>query len=179
MKQPLWFDRKFDFRFTQNIFPVIIERLSGTPARLEEKVTGLSDSLLIQKPENAWSIKENIGHLHDLEPLWTGRLQDILAKETYLRTTDLTNTKTTEANHNAKSLHDLLSQFRLSRMETIQQLEALTEEEIYLTALHPRLKTPMRTMDLFLFVAEHDDHHILKISQIIKQSSDSSKQSDD
>jgi uncharacterized damage-inducible protein DinB len=179
MKQPVWFDRKFDFSFTQNIFPVIIERLSGTPARLEEKVTGLSESLLIQKPENAWSIKENIGHLHDLEPLWTGRLQDILANETFLRPTDLANTKTTKANHHAKSLHDLLSQFRLSRMETIQQLEALTEEEIYLTALHPRLKTPMRTMDLFLFVAEHDDHHLLKISQIIKHSPDRSKQSDD
>ncbi len=179
MKQPLWFDRKFDFSFTQNIFPVIIERLSGTPARLEEKVAGLSESLMIQKPENAWSIKENIGHLHDLEPLWAGRLHDILAKETYLRPTDLANTKTTEANHNATSRIDLLSQFRLARMQTIRKLEALTEEQIYFTALHPRLKTPMRTMDLFLFVAEHDDHHLLKISQIMKQSSNRSKRSDD
>jgi len=42
---------------------------------------------------------------------------------------------------------------------------------VFKSALHPRLKTPMRTMDLFLFVAEHDDHHLAKISEIIKQSS--------
>jgi len=47
-------------------------------------------------------------------------------------------------------------------------VENIDEETVFKYALHPRLKTPMRTMDLFLFVAEHDDHHLAKISEIIK-----------
>jgi hypothetical protein len=45
-------------------------------------------------------------------------------------------------------------------------IENIGEEIIFKSALHPRLKTPMRTMDLFLFVAEHDDHHLATISSI-------------
>ncbi|MBI1770533.1 MAG: DinB family protein [Bacteroidetes bacterium] len=168
MEQAKWFDRKFDFSFTQNIFPSIIERMRGTPARLEEKVDSISNNIAVAKGNGGWSVKENIGHLIDLEPLWIGRLEDIINKESHLRVADLTNKKTDEANHNARNLNDLLQEFRLVRKNTIQRLEALTEEQIYLTSLHPRLKTPMRMMDHFLFVAEHDDHHLAKISEIIQ-----------
>jgi len=168
MEQTKWFDRKFDFSHTQNIFPSIIERLRGTPARLEERVQTTSDSIAIAKTNGGWSVKENIGHLIDLEPLWMGRLEDILNNEEYLRAADLTNKKTDEANHNVSSLEDLLKEFRSIRKHSISRLEKLTEEQIYLTALHPRLKTPMRMMDHFLFVAEHDDHHLVKINEIIQ-----------
>jgi uncharacterized damage-inducible protein DinB len=168
MEQTKWFDRKFDFSYTQNIFPSITERLKGTPARLEEKVQAISDSIAIAKTNGGWSVKENIGHLIDLEPLWMGRLEDILNKEEYLRATDLANKKTDEANHNARSVKDLLQEFRSIRKNTISRIDKLSIDQIYLTALHPRLKTPMRLMDHFLFVAEHDDHHLVKIQEIIQ-----------
>ena len=168
MEQTKWFDRKFDFSYTQNIFPSIIERLKGTPARLEEKVQAISDSVAIAKTNGGWSVKENIGHLIDLEPLWMGRLEDILNAEINLRPTDLTNQKTSEANHNSRSIKNLLQDFRSIRKNTISRLEKLTTDQIYLTALHPRLKTPMRMMDHFLFVAEHDDHHLVKINEILQ-----------
>ncbi len=168
MDQTKWFDRKFDFGFTQNIFPSIIGRLRETPARLEEKVKTISDDLAVAKPNGSWSIKENIGHLIDLEPLWVGRLEDILNRKTDLRTADLSNTKTTEANHNQRSLTDLLGEFRSIRNITIKKLDQLSEKQIYWSALHPRLKTPMRTMDHFLFVADHDDHHLTTIHNLIQ-----------
>ena len=166
MKSTRWFDRKFDFDYQQNIFPSIIERLRGTPARLEEKCRAIPADILQIKPNNTWSIKENIGHLTDLEPLWQGRLQDFINSEKELRPTDLANKKTDEANHNAKSLEQLLSDFRKIRMQTVAMIEKLDEEIIFRTALHPRLKKPMRTMDSFLFVAEHDDHHLARITEI-------------
>jgi uncharacterized damage-inducible protein DinB len=167
-QQTKWFDRKFDFSTKQNIFPSIIERLRGTPARLEEKIQRVPEEVLTTKTNGAWSIKENVGHLVDLEPLWMGRLQDILNKETFLRTADLSNTKTHQANHNTKSIHNLLKTFRMERQLSVGRLEQLSEAEIYLSALHPRLKTPMRMMDHFLFVAEHDDHHLVSIHEILK-----------
>jgi uncharacterized damage-inducible protein DinB len=166
--QTPWFERKFNFSHTENIFPHIVERLRAAPERLREKVKLLPHEQLHAKPNGVWSVKENIGHLHDLEPLWMGRLEDILSGQTFLRATDLANAKTTQANHNAKKLSELLQEFEQARVATVARLELLSEKEIYLTALHPRLQTPMRTMDLFLFVAEHDDHHLSTVSQLIQ-----------
>src|SRR5246127_4846155 len=108
MTKVKWFERTFDFSKDQNIFPSIIERLSGTPARLEEKFKSIPPGILETKPDNTWSIKEIVGHLTDLEPLWQGRLEDIKNGETEMRPTDLANRKTDEANHNAKPIEKLL-----------------------------------------------------------------------
>lgn len=166
MKQINWFERKFDFAFQQNIFPSIIERLDGTSARLNSKINQISPRLYEIKLNGKWSIKENIGHLIDLEPLWQGRLNDILEGKDFLRETDLNNQKTNLAQHNKIDITELLSSFEKTRNDTIEQLKILKEKDIYKTSLHPRLKQPMRTMDLFLFVAEHDDHHLARINEI-------------
>lgn len=166
MKQVQWFNREFRFESTQNIFPSIIERLLGTPIRLEEKMKSIPTELLTARMDNTWTIKENIGHLADLEPLWQGRLEDILNRKEELRPTDLQNTMTTQANHNDKPLKDLLSSFKLARTGTLFRLANLTEEQVFMSSLHPRLGTSMRTIDLFLFVADHDDHHLARITEL-------------
>ncbi|MDO5979345.1 DinB family protein [Flavivirga spongiicola] len=166
MQQIKWFERKFEFSFQQNIFPSIIERLDGTFIRLKTKIEQIPSELLEVKLDGKWSIKENIGHLIDLEPLWQGRLDDILENKEYLRTADLENKKTDLALHNKTDINNLLSQFQNLRKVTLNKLDELTEQDVYKTALHPRLKKPMRTMDLFLFVAEHDDHHLARMTEI-------------
>ena len=168
MTKVKWFERSFDFSKDQNIFPSIIERLKGTPARLEEKFKSIPSEILEIKIDNTWSIKENVGHLIDLEPLWQGRLEDIQNGAIEMRPTDLANRKTDEASHNAQSIEKLLRDFREIRERTISLIEDLDNETIFKSALHPRLKTPMRTMDLFLFVAEHDDHHLARITELVK-----------
>ena len=166
MQQIKWFERRFDFSFKQNIFPAIIERLNGTSIRLKIKIEQTPSELLEIKPDQKWSIKENIGHLIDLEPMWQARLDDIMDNKEYLRSADLENKKTDFAQHNKADINDLLSQFQELRKFTLGKLTELKEQDVYKTALHPRLEKPMRTMDLFLFVAEHDDHHLARITEI-------------
>lgn len=166
MAQVKWFDRKFEFAHTENIFPSIIERLSGTPLRLESKLRSIDKLILEHRIDNTWSIKENAGHLIDLEPLWRGRLEDIITGAVEMRLTDLSNAQTTLANHNAKSIESLIEHFYNTRNHTVAILNTLDETTIFKSALHPRLKTPMRTLDLFLFVAEHDDHHLARITEL-------------
>jgi uncharacterized damage-inducible protein DinB len=168
MQQIKWFDRKFNFADNQNIFPSIIERLSGTPLRLNDKISHIPIAHLTVKPNNTWSILENIGHLIDLEPLWQGRLEDIQNNVKELRPTDLQNRKTDLANHNGRDVESLLKEFSKIRNVTLNKLQVLTEDDVFKSSIHPRLKTPMRTMDLFLFVAEHDDHHLARITEINK-----------
>src|SRR3954469_13498801 len=102
MEQVKWFDRNFNFNSEQNIFPSIIERLAGSLARLEEKFETIPPDFLTLRFNNGWSMKENVGHLIDLEPLWEGRLEDIINGKQELRPADLQNTKTYLANHNDK-----------------------------------------------------------------------------
>ncbi|ELR71041.1 hypothetical protein C900_03171 [Fulvivirga imtechensis AK7] len=168
MKQVKWFDRKFEFTSEQNILPSIIARLEGTPIRLNHKIGLIPKEHLTVQHEEKWSIQENIGHLVDLEPLWQDRLGDILGGAEYLRTADLENKKTDAAGHNEKDVNQLLFDFQNLRKTTVAQLTQLNEEDAFKYALHPRLHQPMRVVDLFLFVAEHDDHHLARISELNK-----------
>src|SRR5690349_10699998 len=101
--QTPWVERKFEFNFPIGLFPVILERLRGTLPRIEALIKNKSDSELSRK-RNAWSVKEQVGHLYDLEDLWYGRIEDFFAGEETLRTADMTNRKTEEADHNSKTI---------------------------------------------------------------------------
>jgi len=168
MKQTNWFDRKFDFSTKDNIMPAIIERLMGTPVRIREKIRDVSLQRLVFQPHEKWSVLEQIGHLADLETLWQDRLTDILSGAEEIRLADLTNQKTTLAGHNKRRVDDLLTAFERLRKQTIDQLRKLSDDDIFKSSLHPRLKTPMRVQDLFVFVAEHDDHHLAKMTEALE-----------
>ena len=120
--------------------------------------------------DGAWSIKEQVGHLYDLEGLWYGRIEDFLSGQQTLRAADLRNTKTHEANHNQKTIQELISQFSSARSKLIEKVQDIDEATVLLTALHPRLQTPMRLIDSLFFVAEHDDHHLAKIRELLPHS---------
>ena len=167
IQQTPWFERKFDFNFPVGLFPVIIERLVGTTPRIETMIKNISEDILIKKTNNEWSVKEQVGHLYDLEQLWFGRVEDFLAGQKTLRAADLRNTKTHEAHHNEKDINELIKKFSSARNKLIERVKNLDENSVSLTALHPRLQTPMRLIDSLFFVAEHDDHHLAKIRELI------------
>src|SRR5215216_6124827 len=62
-----WTDRRFNFDFPAGIYPEMIERMRGTPARLEDLFAGLSSETLTAQVDGRWSMQENAGHLLDLE----------------------------------------------------------------------------------------------------------------
>lgn len=161
-----WFDRKFSFDLPGWMYPNIVERLRGTPARAEEIVRGVSLEVLRRRNGKEWSIQENIGHLLDVEPLWMGRVSDILDGAPRLRDADLTNRKTHEADHNAGQIGDILIAFREARAQFVRRLDEQDDSPIERAATHPRLKQPMRLLDLVFFVAEHDDHHLAQITRL-------------
>lgn len=169
MKRTEWFKRTFPVIEDNGLLPSIIERLNGTPARVEEIIGTVDPDLLTLKPAGKWSIKEEIGHLGDMEPLWSGRADDLTNGAPELRVADLTNQATHNADHNHAKTVTLLQRFREQREAFVQKLSALTDEQLERSALHPRLKTPMRIIDLAYFVAEHDDHHLACIREIERQ----------
>jgi len=169
IKQTPWFERKFDLNFPVGLFPVIITRIEGTLPRVIAMTKNLDEERLTRKPNGEWSIKEQVGHLYDLEELWYGRVEDFLLGNEVLRAADLRNTKTHEADHNKRTMDKLLEQFGSARKKLIDRVKDMDENQALLTALHPRLKTPMRQIDHVFFIAEHDDHHLAKIRELIRE----------
>ncbi len=161
-----WFERRFDAQPASR-FPVILERLRGTPARLEERLRDVAPARLTSQLDGAWSAQENVGHLIDLESLWHRRAQQLFAGETELAPTDLANRRTFEAGHNDRPIADLLAEFRRARLAFVALIAHADDTVLARTALHPRLRTPMSLTDLAYFVAEHDDHHLATIAALI------------
>src|SRR5215813_10982191 len=121
----LWFERRFEFSFSADLFPNLCVRLRGTPARLEEMLRDRPRDLLIARQEERWSIQEQAGHLLDLESLWSARVDDFVGGKPHLSPADLQNRKTHEANHNARNIQELLSEFRSARTALAEKLETL------------------------------------------------------
>jgi uncharacterized damage-inducible protein DinB len=163
-----WFKREFSFDIPDGMFANVLERLRGTPARLEERLGRLPPQVLVRRDGDSWSIQENAGHLLDLEPLWADRVQDFADGKERLRAADLTNRRTHDARHNEKPLEAILSSFRAARAGLVGRLEALDGKLLSRTALHPRLSSPMRVIDHAFFVAEHDDHHLARITELLR-----------
>jgi uncharacterized damage-inducible protein DinB len=164
---PAWFERKFDFSFPVNLYPNVSARLRGAPARVEEIMRGVPEPVRITKPQGKWSAQEHAGHLLDLEPLWAARVEDFVNGRTELTVADLQNRRTTEANHNARALDEILGGFLRARMDLMKRASDIDPALFARTLLHPRMKTPMRLVDHLYFVAEHDDHHIAHMLELV------------
>jgi len=158
-----WFERKFEFGFSADLYPNLCIRLRGTPARLEELFRSRPREILIHRNNEKWSAQEQAGHLLDLEPLWSERVDDFAKNGQNLTPADLQNRKTHEANHNTRDIVDLLDEFRIARKALVEKLATLKQEQFAQTLIHPRLQQPFRLVDHLYFVAEHDDHHLAKI----------------
>jgi uncharacterized damage-inducible protein DinB len=163
-----WFDRKFAFTFPVELYPNVCARLRGSPARLEGLLQSCARERLVRKPEGKWSAQEHAGHLLDLESLWMARLDDYMADRSQLTLADLSNKKTDTANHNAGEISDILAGFRADRMRLLDRVQELQATMFVRSIPHPRLKQPMRLVDHLYFVAEHDDHHLASIWELIR-----------
>jgi uncharacterized damage-inducible protein DinB len=168
MRTMPWIERRFVFATPTSLFPPLLERLRGTPVRIEERVRNLTPEVLRRREENAWSIQENVGHLLEIETLWHGRLDDYESGCQVLRAADMENRRTWDANYNSRALQEILGSFRASRLKLVERLEESDEAGVGRSATHPRLGQPMRIVDMVVFAAEHDDHHLARMTELIR-----------
>ena len=146
----------------------MIERVRGTPARLEDRVQSIAPEVLTKRDGERWSIQENAGHLLDLESLFRQRLDEYLAGAEILHAADMSNRKTYNADHNQGSMQTILSGYREQRRALVTTLDSQPPETFAKVAHHPRLNVPMRLVDMLFFQAEHDDYHLARISELIR-----------
>lgn len=160
-----WLDRRFAYDPPAGEYPMIIERLRGTPPRVADRMRYRAGAELTQRIGDAWSIQEHIGHLLDLEALWEIRVTQFLSGAKELTAADMSNRKTYEAGHNARSIAAIMAAFSVERDKLVDRLEQASDPAV--TSFHPRLKRDMRLIDFCFFIAEHDDHHLAIVTRLL------------
>ena len=163
-----WLEYRWNFDFPVGMFRAILERLRGTPARLEELVRGAVSQRLTHRAGSSWSAQEHAGHLVSVEALWHRRLEEYARGAAALTAADMENKKTKASVYNDRTPQFILEEFRGVRGRTIATLDALDLDVAARTAHHPRLDRPLRLVDLCLFAADHDDHHLAVIRQLLR-----------
>lgn len=165
--QTPWIQRTFPRIEDNGLLPGLLERLMGTPVRLREKVRSLAEGKDLAHGTR-WSLKKEIGHLSDLEPLHIRRVDEIIRGVAVMEPADMTNRRTEEAGHDAKTISELVTDFERVRKQLVDALMAATPDDLLKQSLHPRLQQPMRLVDIAYFTAEHDDHHLVRISALLR-----------
>lgn len=166
-KRQKWFDKKFQFELLQEKYDIVLNQLIETPEKITLLISSLPEDILSKRVKDKWSIKENIGHLIDLEELHDARIDDFIDGKQMLRSADLKNKKTEKADHNSKKLEELLEQFKKVRENFVERLKVLDKKVLANSSIHPRLNQTMRPIDMAKFVLEHDEHHIQTIKDLI------------
>ena len=169
MNRQKWFDKKFSFEFSQDNYQSILAKLIENPEKISNLVSSLPVTVLTHKIDNSWSIQENVGHLIDLEELHSNRIDDFIEGKETLKPADLNNKKTDEANHNNENISALLDKLKFVRKDFVNRIKSLDAEVLQRSSIHPRLKQPMRPIEMAQFVLEHDEHHIETIKELIKK----------
>ena len=164
-KEILWFERKLDFGKPKEMLPYYLERLEGTISRIKTKVNGVADSLLSAQHNGKWSVKQNIGHLAEVDEIANRRIDEIISGVSPMSPAVFE----PKLNYNEMSITDVIQFFTERRKSNLKKYAELLDEDLMKSSLHPRLKVMMTAVDLAWFDAEHDDHHLVKINFILNQ----------
>ncbi|MEK6782554.1 MAG: DinB family protein [Bacteroidota bacterium] len=159
-----WFERNLKFGYPIEMLPYFLERLDGTAIRIEGKVKGVSNEILSKQLNGKWSVKQNIGHLAEVDEINFRRIYEMIAGVVQLSPAVFEPKK----DYNSQKVKDVIHYFYTTRLKNIRRYSELTESELTKSSLHPRLKVQMTPVDLAWFDAEHDDHHLVTINTILK-----------
>jgi hypothetical protein len=162
-----WNERTLTFGRGLDELPVLLERLLGTPARLFYLTHHEPRERLVMRRSGSWSIMEHIGHLLLLDERMEARVEDFMARRSELCPINLGDQGHLLDGHRGRDLGDLLEEFRLQRVRLVARISGMDPGALRHMAQHPCRQVTMRPVDMATFLAEHDDHHLVRMRGIL------------
>jgi hypothetical protein len=163
MEKLRWFERSFVFGLPVGMLPFYLERLEGTIVRIEQKVAKIPEEILSNQLDGKWSVKQNIGHLAEVDEIALKRIDEIRRGQEVMSPAVFE----PKADYNSQRVKEVVEFFRKNRIANLDKYKTLVKQDFETTSMHPRLKMKMSVVDLALFDAEHDDHHLVRINEIL------------
>jgi hypothetical protein len=156
-----WSQRQLPFGKAPHELPYLLERMQGTPARAADLLRPQPIERLVLRAQGKWSPMEHLAHLLHLDHLLQARVDDFLARRPALCRIDLEGQHERIAAHRQRSPGDLLEEFRITRGHLVRRMRAMDAEILSHRASHPCMGIAYSPADMALWIAEHDDHHLL------------------
>lgn len=163
MKKLAWFERQFTFGLPAGMLPFYLERLNGTAIRIADKVKGISEDILSEKVAGKWNVKQNIGHLAEVDEVALQRIDQMLEGIPVMLPAVFE-----PKDYSVLPVREVLQYFEESREKNLAKYWSLKDEDLLKASLHPRLNIQMTPVDLAYFDAEHDDHHLFTMHEILE-----------
>ena len=163
-----WGQRTIEYGRSLDELPVLLERVQGTVSRVAALLSAQPVEKLNVQVHGKWSVMEHIGHLITLQDRFEGRVEDFENRRTSLCEISLHDQEAILHGHRLRALGDVLEEFRLKRMAFAQRLSMFRQATLEHVAYHPCQNKRMRPVDMLLWIAEHDDHHLASIRTILQ-----------
>lgn len=143
----------------------VIEDLRRTPARLRELMAGMSEERETHKPRpEAFSARENVHHLHDIEAEGYGiRLLRLLGEpDAVLKDLD-GDALARERDYNTKPCQTALEEFVLLRAANVERLQRLEPEDLERKGSWENVG-PVTLGKVLTMWRDHDQGHLNEIA---------------
>ncbi len=163
-----WNERHLPFGKGLEELPVLVERALGTPARLVHLTFHEPQERLSLRRSGSWSVKEHIGHLLYLDECMDGRVEDFMSRRPTLCSIELGDQERILALQHKRDLGDLLEEFRLRRNYLMHRVSNMDPGALRHRAQHPCRRIAMSVVDMVMYLAEHDDHHLAQMRSILQ-----------
>ncbi len=157
---PPWNGRIIPVGAAPEQLPVLLERVLGTPVRLRELLAGHAAERLRHRPVGSWCALAHLAHLLWVQQRMVDRLEDFLDLRPRLCEIDSTAEEAELERQVLRDPGDLLEEFRLERLWAARTIADAGPSVHRHVAQHPCGDRPMRTVDMLMWMAEHDDHHL-------------------
>lgn len=144
-----------------------VDEAEKGPRKLAAAVSGLPEKALRYKPSpDKWCILEIVGHLADIELVYSYRLRQMLAdKKPVIAPIDQDDWDRNLGYVEAAPA-ELVAQYGLNRHHNIRLLRRIGVEDLKKSAYHPEKKAEVTVADLVQRLATHDANHIAQIERL-------------
>lgn len=146
-----------------------LDAAEKSPKLLAAAVAGLAESILRYKPSlEAWSIREIVGHLADIEIVYAFRIRQMLADTKPVIAPMDQNAWAQKLGYMETPVPEMVALFGVNRHHNLRLLRGVKIEELKKGAYHPELKRDISLEEMVLKLDGHSSSHLQQIEKLKK-----------
>jgi len=150
------------------LYSALVCRLKTQHLAVAEIVKHIDEQRLNHHPEpNKWSIKDNIAHLVSYQPVFIGRVHQMLKGDTPVFNAYRADNESDFIEAQGLPLADLLSKLNGNRRQILELITNLPDDQLSLKGTHPKYGTMMITEWTEFFLL-HEAHHLFTMFRLAK-----------
>ena len=148
------------------LYSALVCRLKTQHLAVAELVKNIDDQRLNQHPEpGKWSIKDNIAHLVSYQPVFIGRVHQMLKGDTPAFNAYRADNEPDFIEAQGWPLTDLINKLNGNRRQILELITNLPDDQLSLKGTHPKFGTMMITEWTEFFLL-HEAHHLFTMFRL-------------